>query len=334
MLEGLFNIVTNASDDKFRYDSRVGNTPSYQTVLRGLYGLSHQSENQVLDVCRDPWRWFWIVTDNVQNYHRRRSFRLGRSNHMNVGMAATVWVAPQSTTDPSTIFDYEEKKRLRAASQRDRLTTDHLLNLIDADHEARAFAFQWLWVLGNYVTHVSHLKSRANELLRTEAQLQKLPNEPNLAFPLPTSTGSETQLLDFVRSIFDFLKSAGQVAERFLKRMLPFGGDGLTFELLLKVQQHRQFHESPFHSLRILNPILQWWHCFWTNDSRIVERHLVSYASLDPSTLGHSASKISRTIPLNQGKYDYHQASELLYFVTDMRMLDCWRYVNILQFCV
>ncbi|KAJ3764517.1 hypothetical protein FB446DRAFT_656341, partial [Lentinula raphanica] len=34
--EGLFNFATNASDEKFRYDSHVGNTPSYATILKAM----------------------------------------------------------------------------------------------------------------------------------------------------------------------------------------------------------------------------------------------------------------------------------------------------------
>lgn len=332
LLEGLFNIVSNVPDDKFRYDSRVGNTPSYKLVLRALYGLSQRSSLQILDICHDPSRWFWLITDNVQNYIRRRTLRLGRANHMNIGMAATVWIAPASNVDPSVIFNYDEKERLRAACHRDRITTVRLLRFIDQGHERKVFAFQWLWVLGNYITQLGHLKSHANTLLRTRAQIQKVPDVPTEVFPLPTTNGSEMKLPEFQRSVLDFMKSAGQTPERHHQRLIVLGGDGLTFELSHKVQQQRQFHNSPFHSFRILNPMLQWWHTFWTNDSRIIDRHLVSYASLNPATLGHSASKIARKIPINQGKYDYHQATELMYFVADMRMLDCWRYVFLLCF--
>ncbi|KAF9038843.1 hypothetical protein BDZ89DRAFT_1216543 [Hymenopellis radicata] len=83
--------------------------------------------------------------------------------------------------------------------------------------------------------------------------------------------------------------------------------------------------QEPSTSLRVMNPVLLWWHALWTNLSRIIEKHLVSYSSLDPSSLGHSASKIDRTIRIDQGKYDFHQGSELVYFVIDMCMLDCWR---------
>jgi len=328
MMEGLFNIASNVSFDRFRYDSHIGNTPSYNTVLKALYGLSQQAAKQTLDICRDPGRWFTIVTDNVQTYHRRRDLRLGRQNGMTVGMAATAWVAPQAAADPA-VFDYDEKEKLRAECRRDLIQVDGLLRRLDFDHERKVFTFQWLWVLGNYSKMMSHLKDRANLLLRTEALLQKVPDEAAEVYPLPTTSGSETDLPEFLSSIVDFLKNTGQTAVRYLRRILPIGGDGLTFELFLKLQYHLQFHRSPYNSLRILNPLLQWWHDMWTNDSRIIDLHLISYASLDPSTLGHSASKIGRRIPKEQGKYNYHQACEILYLVADTRMLDCWRYVII-----
>lgn len=135
-------MISDVPDDKFRYDSRVGNTPSYMIILRAPYGLSAQSSLQIMDICQDSGRWFWIIADNVQNYISRRTFRLGRANHMNIGMAGTVWVAPLSHIDPSKIFDYDAKEKLRAASRRDRLTTAKLLRFIDQEHESKVFAFQ------------------------------------------------------------------------------------------------------------------------------------------------------------------------------------------------
>ncbi|PBK67109.1 hypothetical protein ARMSODRAFT_1086486 [Armillaria solidipes] len=171
--------------------------------------------------------------------------------------------------------------------------------------------------------HPDALNYEDKERRRASSHQEK----PTPAFPLPTSGGSETNLPELMAAVTDFMKSAGQTSDDFVHHMLLIGGDGLTFELLLKMARQRQFHSSPFTSLCLINPLLQWWHTWWTNDSRIIDKHLVSYASLDPSTLGHSASKIERTIRIDQGKYDYHQGSELLYFVLDMRMLDCWRLI-------
>ena len=144
--------------------------------MRSLYALSNQVKSHTLDVCRDPGQWFWIVVDNCQNFLRRRVFRVGRDNHMNIGMAGTVWVAPLSTTDPSKIFDYEDKERRRAQCQRDHLTTERLLRFVDANHERKVFAFQWLWVLGNYIEPLRELKSCANTLLRTEGRIRAMPS--------------------------------------------------------------------------------------------------------------------------------------------------------------
>ncbi|KAK7447775.1 hypothetical protein VKT23_014033 [Stygiomarasmius scandens] len=305
---GLFNVAANVSYERFRYNSCVGNTPSLPTVLRAMFGLSERAAMHCLDIGRDPDMWFWIVPDNVQNYVRRRSFRLGRENFMNLGMSATFW-ARTTAADPKAL-DCDTKQQMRAQCQRDKITTHDLLHLLDPDHERRVLSFQWLWVLGNYVKDLGELKNRANKLLRTEGLRQKVPDEP---------------LDEFLASILDFCKSSGQTGERFHKRMLPVCGDGYTFELLHKIMEHRQLHTSPFHSLRILSPSLAWWHTEWTNDARIIDNHLVNYASLDPSTLGHSASKIGRKLVKEQGKYNYNQATELLYTVADARILDCWR---------
>jgi hypothetical protein len=242
---------------------------------------------------------------------------------MNLGMAATIWVAPASYIPPSAL-DYDKKQKMRKECQRDKITTAQIMRLVDQKHQQKVYAYQWLWVLGHYVELLVHLKKRANELLR-QAAIQKLPDEPTECFTMPTSSGAETNLSELLTSICDNVEQAGQTAEDFMKRMMVFGGDGLTFELLLKLMRQRQFHKSAFHSLRFLNPMAQWWHTVWTNDSRVVDEHLDSYASQDPSTLGHSAAKIGRKIAKDQGKYNYHQASELIYFVLDMRMLDCWR---------
>ncbi len=322
LMKGLFHFASNASFDTFRYESRVGNTPAYSTVLRSLYGLSSQASKFTVERARDLLYVVWIIMDNVQNYHRRRMTRIGLQNTMNVGMAGTAWIRP--LRHPNAL-NYEDKERRRASSRRDQLTVDSLLRKLDGNHERRVFSYQWLWVLGHYVSSLEPLKQHANMLLRTRGMVLKVEDCPTMAFPLPTSSGSETNLPELMAAIFDFLKSTGQTSTDFLCRMLPLGGDGLTFELLLKMLRQRQFHSSPFTSMRLLNPLLQWWHTLWTNDSRIIDKHLISYASLDPSTLGHSASKIDRTIRIDQGKYDYHQGSELLYFVLDMRMLDCWR---------
>ncbi|KAJ8094952.1 hypothetical protein PM082_010168 [Marasmius tenuissimus] len=182
-----------------------------------------------------------------------------------------------------------------------------------------------MWVLGNYAQRLQGLKDLANERLQTVGKRQKVPNEPVECFTLPTVSGSKTKLPEFLERVLDFLKSVGQTGACFLKRMLPIGGNGLTFELLHRIISHRQFHDSPFHSLCFLNPKLQWWHLFWTNDARIIDLHMGNPAGSDMSSLGHLLSSIDRKLSKEQGKYNYKQASEALYLVLDADILSCWR---------
>ncbi|KAF8825885.1 hypothetical protein HHX47_DHR6000352 [Lentinula edodes] len=254
----------------------------------------------------------------------RRMAQMGLENAMNLGMSCVAWRRPLRHPDA---LNYEDKQHRRRECQRDVITVPQLLSYLDQDHERKVFSYQWLWVLGEYMEQVKNLCEHANFLLRTRGAILEIPKEPDHPFTISTTSGAEHDLPKFLSSIFDFMKSMGQTKEDHMVRMFPLGGDGLTYELYGRIMEQRQLHPGEFTSLRVLNRKMEWWHTEWTNDLRIINKHLVSYASKDPSTLGHSALKIARTIRINQGKYDYNQGSELMYFVLDMRMLDCWRLI-------
>ncbi|KAJ3827207.1 hypothetical protein F5880DRAFT_1474946 [Lentinula raphanica] len=325
-MKGLFEFASNASFDTFRFESRIANTPAYSTILKILYGLSEEAAKTTIAACQASDYVIWATTDNTQNYHLRRMNRMGLENVMNLGMSCIAW---RRRLRHASALDFEDKQRRRRECRRNEITVPKLLELFDHDHERKVFSYQWLWVLGEYVELLGHLKKHANILLATQGSKLKIPEGADSPFTLPTTSGSEQDLPAFLDSILSFMKDLGQMKDNHMHRMFPIGGDGLTFELYGRVMEQRQLHSGPFTSLRFLNPKLEWWHTEWTNDSRIIDKHLASYASQDPSTLGHSASKITRKIRVNQGKYDYNQGSELMYFVLDMRMLDCWRYRDI-----
>ncbi|KAF5345682.1 hypothetical protein D9758_013054 [Tetrapyrgos nigripes] len=286
--EALFNITANVSFKKFRYDSHVGNTPSYPTSLKALLYLSERAAIICWEYRLDPGFWFFIVLDNVQNYIHQRPLCMLHQNWMNLGMAGTMWIK---------LFGAE----------------------VDSSSSSTG-------TMNSMSSHSSGYGFLVRQGLR-----QKVPDALSLCFPLPTTRGSETQLNEFLASSLDFFKSCSQTGDCFHRQILLVGGDGFTFELLWKLKEHHQLHKSPFHGLKIMSPVLAWWHTGWTNDTHLVDNHLVNYASLDPSTLSHSASKINRKLSKEQGKYNYHQALELMYLVADMRMLDCWR---LLLMCV
>ncbi|KAJ3819357.1 hypothetical protein F5880DRAFT_1677906 [Lentinula raphanica] len=287
VMKGLFEFASNASFDTFRYESRVSNTPAYSTIIKLLYALAEEGAKATIAYCRDPAYVVWATIDNTQDYHVRRMARMGLENVMNLGMSCVAY-RRLLKDEHRNALDYEDKQRRRRECDRNAITVPQLLRFCDQAHERKVLSYQWLWVLGD---------------------------------------GGEQDLPKFQGAFFDFLKHLGQTKEDNLERMFIAGGDGLTFELYGRMMEQRQLHAGKFTSLRFLNPRCEWWHGEWTNNSRILNKHLVSYSSRDPSTLGHSASKISRTIRVNQGKYDYHQGTELMHFVLDMRMLDCWRLI-------
>lgn len=270
--EGLHNFASNASYDTFRYNSHVGNTPSYNTILNCLYLLAEQSAAKLLEICNDPGFWFWLTLDNVQNYNRPRTHGLGRENKMNIGIAATLWVAPKGGPDPSIFLDYDKKQALRSACKRDQITTTKLLSELDGKHEKLVFSIHWLWVLGHHLPDLEELATAAMKRLRQDARRQQQPDEPTQCFPLPTVGGSETQLPELKGGIVNFLESSGQTVKKYHKRMCPIGGDGLTYELMLKIKSQLQLHASPFLSFRFVDPTFALWHAEWTNDGRIIRK--------------------------------------------------------------
>jgi hypothetical protein len=70
-----------------------------------------------------------------------------------------------------------------------------------------------------------------------------------------------------------------------------------------------------------MKPMLEWWHTEWTNLSRIFEAHWEDPLSNDPSTLGHSTSKIGQKKPANLKKVDFYSSTDLAYLSLT---LECW----------
>ncbi|KAJ3775082.1 hypothetical protein FB446DRAFT_843468 [Lentinula raphanica] len=326
VMKGLFEFASNASFDTFRYESRVSNTPAYSTIIKLLYTLAEEGAKTTIANCRDPAYVVWATIDNTQDYHVRRMPRMGLENVMNLGMSCVAYRRLLKDKHRNAL-DYEDKQRRRRECDRNTITVPQLLRFCDQAHEKKVLSYQWLWVLGEYEEKVKHLREHANSMLRTSGAILRIPPDIDQPFTLPTNSGGEQDLPKFQGAFFDFLKHLGQTKDDNLERIFIAGGDGLTFELYGRMMDQRQLHVGKFTSLRFLNPRCEWWHGEWTNNSRIINKHLVSYSSRDPSTLGNSASKISSTIRINQGKYDYHQGTELMHFVLDMRMLDCWRLI-------
>ncbi|KAJ7691191.1 hypothetical protein B0H17DRAFT_1133962 [Mycena rosella] len=280
------------------YNCRIGTMPSYSTIYRSLEGLSTEEALVTLNHGRDPTKAGILLFDNVQNLARIRDLRIGRENHMNVGMSG-LWVEASDSMDVA-VFDLNDKRRFIANSQRADLTVATLLGFLKQEEADATGDLEWMEVLVRCTKPLNHYtaeRQEADDSFRAQGWPARFP-------------------------------SAGRAAaNRLYFRKLIIGGDGLSYAMVLQLQAYLQFHKDPFKSFEILEPQLQVWHTKWTDLIRIFQTHWgrVSGKSTNPASLGHSAGKIGRAAPSNMKKVEFYPGSQLVHLVLDARMLDCWR---------
>ncbi|KIY48924.1 hypothetical protein FISHEDRAFT_42409 [Fistulina hepatica ATCC 64428] len=324
LARGLTYFACLASQDLFAIGSRVAHTPSYTSVLRALHGLSKQAAQETLALGRDPQRGGKITFDNTQVQSTKRDPRIGRQTFMNTGIAATFWEFPEGSD--VSFLDLEDKRRRQRAHDRQTMTVEKIEAAIDWKHDDIVMSLQWLQVLCRYIPELEPFKRDVAMLYQTRGAKHIIPADPpSRPHPLATTSNDETKPAELADASLDFMAQTGQTVDSFFERLFPFGGDGKSFELMLLLKQYFQFHPNALERFETMQPMLEWWHAVWTLANQLWTDHHVSYSSLDPSTLGHSASKIKRTVPISAGKVDYHQATHLIFFILDMRMLDAIR---------
>ncbi|KAJ3506750.1 hypothetical protein NLJ89_g6695 [Agrocybe chaxingu] len=292
-----------ASFDSFRYRSRIGHQPSYSSTVRAMNALADHE---------------------AANYLPQRDPSIGRENKLNIGIAATYYEIELEGVDIQA-FNLENTQKMQAEGQQERITVDKLLGLVDHEHLANICILQWINTLVQHIPHLAHLQPEISLRYRTRAAKQPLKAKPAKVHPLASSGKNETIMTELKEALGDFLEQSGQTAESFKKRLFPIGGDGLTYEKILQLTEYLQFHTNDVDAMRIVKPLLEWWHTEWTNLSRLFEAHWGMPLSQDPSTLGHSATKIGYKKPPNLKKVDFYTSRDLAFLVLDARMLDCWR---------
>ena len=325
---GLLYFASSASYDLFRHHARVGDMPAYNTIMQAMRVLSEREAATTLLHGTDPDSVGVIRLDNVQNYLIQRNPAIGRENKLNVGLSATYYEVDGISPH---VFDLNAKRERLAENKRKDLTVNNFLSLVDSQHLEMVGILQWINTLVQHIPELSFMKKHVSMLYRTRAAKQRLPPKETKVHPLASSSRNETVVTDLKEALLDFLEQAGQTPESFKKHLFPIGGDGLTFNKILDIQDFLQFHENEFESLEVLDPLLEWWHSLWTDLSRLFGSHWGGDLSKDPSTLSHSATKIGRKKPSNLKKVDYFQHSQLAYLVLDTRMLDCWRLVALFE---
>ncbi|OSC96922.1 hypothetical protein PYCCODRAFT_1335561, partial [Trametes coccinea BRFM310] len=314
----------------YDYSSRVGHTLSWSATYQLLARLAAQDRAEVVDLAWSRDRWPIIRMDNVQQYHKQREKRLGRENTMKVGVAATVAEALEFVVEAADLDDRQERV---AQNLRKDLTVEKLTMLVDWEFSELCFVLQWLQTLVNYVPALACYKTQVAQLWSAEGTKMRAPAARPVKtpiHPLGTVAKNESISTDLRDTLVDFLAQMGQTEDRFSRRLIPVGGDGLTFEKLVQIKNQLQFQDSEFRRFDIIFPFLETWHTEWTYLSTIFEVHWGRRFTDDPSALGHSAAKIDQKEPSNLKKVDYYPGLYVAYLVLDARILDCWRvYYNV-----
>jgi hypothetical protein len=290
--------------------------------------LSEDEAQKVKSIGEDPTQGLDLTFDNVQTFTKQWEPRIGRENTMKVGMAGTV--VELAGFNPQAV-DLERRRQLinEGKPKKASLGMDKLTELLDASHNRTVGALHWLQILVTYVPQLKSYLKGVQEKFRTEppGSMRLDGGKPHKSsiHPLATSAKNETSSTDLRDGLVDFLKQVGQTPEHHHPRIILVGGDGLTFEQLLRLKQLAQFQDPPFKNFEIIQPYLQLWHTEWTDLCRLNVAHFGEDGSHDPSTIGHSSAKIGFKRPANLAKVDYYPHSHHLYRILDARILDCWR---------
>lgn len=298
---------------------------SYNTVYKTMEGLAEQEANVVHKLGKDATLVKFKVVDNVQHYVNQRDARVGRENHMNVGIAGTYIEAP---TCPVVALDLDDKRRRLAENKRASLTVDQLLGFIDMEHRETVGVLQWLRVLTSYVPQLSTLQEDVSEAYRTRGKKLALPATAAKVHPLATSGKNETVTTELKDALLDFMGQTGQLPSDYNRQLMLIAGDGLTFEKIVLLKNYMQFHDDSFESFELVQPVLAPWHTVWADLCRIVSTWYGSQVSKDPSTLGYGAVKIGRRQPSSLKKPDFKEASDIVFLTLDARIIDCFRCVD------
>ena len=316
----------SAPVDLMHYGSRLGIMPSYNTIYTYLEDLANADAALLRELGLDETTGGALWADNVQNYLLERDARMGRHSRLISGVAGTYIEAVDCNI---TAFDLARKRELLRENRRADLTVEQLLDFIDKEHQETVGILQFLYVLTEHIPELGGYQARVSELYRTRGAKQRVPVAQSNAHNLRSSGKKETITTELRDVLLDFLEQVGRRAREHNPRLIIVGGDGLTFESIIRLKNLlAHVIDDAFESLEIVEPVLALWHLGWTELSRIFATHWGPSYSADPSVLGHSAEKMNRKTPQNLNKVDYKQGTETLFTVLDARILDCFRFIK------
>lgn len=325
-IRSIMLFANGASREVFNYGSRIAFCQSYNATSATLKRQSSERAEHLIAIGRDRTKGLSVRLDNVQEYAKDREHRIGRANVMKIGVAGTA--VELFDFDPQAV-SLAAREALLRKNERTNLTIEKLTEMIDAAHIEEVLILQWVETLVIFVPQLSHLKPEIEELYRTpDYTKMRVPDLKTILHPLGTSAKNETIMPELRDVTTDFLGQVGQTPDNYDKDYFMFwGGDGLTFERSLKMPEYMQFQDDTFKQFKHIVPFLEIWHTEWTYLSLVFETNWGDSLTVDPSKLGHSATKIDQKAPNNLKKVDFYAGLYVTGLVFDVRMIDCFRYV-------
>ncbi|EJD49874.1 hypothetical protein AURDEDRAFT_18622, partial [Auricularia subglabra TFB-10046 SS5] len=320
--------ASHASTAVYRIESRFGNTTTFNTLLSGLRTAGSERIAAARSSASSATRWVKLVFDNTQRFNRQHELRAGRENTMHKGAAG--YAFEMVGISPSA-WNLDEKLRLVNLGLRYTVTRDHLLALLDTAHIFTVRPLHWLQVVVDYAPELCDYRETVarmfDELVSVPGAPSGPPEKTNI-FSLRCNASDLSFTTGISSAVDDFLGTQlGQIEGAWNRRTVIVGGDGATFEGLLRLKRQRQDHDTELERYDNLNAEMELWHARWTEVNREFGAHAGPEDCSDPSTLRASMAIINRPMPADLKKVEFQSSLDSLMLIGHARMLDCWRVI-------
>jgi hypothetical protein len=324
--EGALMLANRVQQSCIAFLSRGCNVSSYSTIYRSLEVLGDRQSAQLYARGQDPDFVAKTSEDNVQHYSRSWDPRAHLKNVLITGMCAT----QVDVLGPPSAFLASDKISRKQHSKRADLTAECLLEMVDLDHMAEAYALEWLHDLVFYIPRLEPLRKRVvSDMAKTSKSQVVDPSTKTKINTLRSTSATETRLSELKDATYHFWQQLGYEpttkADPNQSKLYLSGGDGLTFWLKLRLKRLLRLEDTAYGQMLLLHPYLELFHMFWAYLSIIYEAHWGSLTCGDPSTLGHCANKLHFKQPAKLSKVDYYPCLTFAHTVLTAKILDCFR---------
>ena len=240
---------------------------------------------------------------------------------MITGLAGTA--VEMEDYDPRA-FDMNNLIQRQKKQERKKLTTDLILEDIDAQHLENVAVVHFLHCLLNFVPALSPYRQKLREYAASAVSKNQIPRTRRTSItPLATNSANEMIIQGMKEGILDFASTQmGMNKETLNDTASIWSGDGKTFNMLLSLKKMAAMESDDFHSFRWMIPLLELWHTKWTDMSRIVRTHWGF--SDEPNSLATIAGLAECPTPSDMRKVDFYDGAHLINLALDAHLLVCW----------